>query len=71
MLNDLLSQDQVSAQFRVHVRHSFPNLKAAAKHYQCSIAFVSAVQTGRRHPSPAMLKDLGLRKVSGYVSDNA
>ena len=64
---ELLSAEDVADRFFWHVRRSYRNQREAARHYGVSVAFVSAVTTGKRAPNKQMLADMGLAKVTGYV----
>lgn len=65
---NLLSEKDVSETFFWYVRRNFRNQAEAAKKYQCSISFISAVVNGKKQPTAKMLVDIGLKKVTGYVA---
>lgn len=62
-----LTSAEVKEKVFWYFRRNFKNQSEAATKYQCSIAFISAVATGRKPPTERMMADIGIRKVSGYV----
>lgn len=66
-MNDLLSLDDVAERFFWHIRTKYRNQAEAAEHYGVSVAFISAATRGTKKPNDAMLTDIGLKKISGYI----
>ena len=62
----LLFASDVREKFFWYVRSNYRTHKEAASHYKVSPAFISAVARGNRGPNEAMLKDMGLKEISGY-----
>lgn len=63
----MLSREDVAEEFFWYIRKTYRNLEEAAQKYKVSVAFVSAVQTGKKPPNKEMLADLGLEKITGYI----
>lgn len=64
-----MSKPEICDKFFWHVRSKFRRQADAAKHYGCSVAFVSAVSTGKKMPNQKMLADLGFTKLKVYIGD--
>lgn len=45
---------------RRHFKNDFTSIKDAADHYECSVAFISSIQTGMKPPTKKMQQAMGL-----------
>jgi hypothetical protein len=62
-----VSKIDITIELRVHIARHYKTQKAAAAAWGVSTAFVSAVLTGRKRPTDAMLAEAGFSRVVEYV----
>lgn len=63
----MLTKEQVSDKIFWYFRTNYKSLKDAAEELGCSVAYLSAMQTGVRNPSKEMLDRLGIEKKTVYI----
>lgn len=54
-------------ELRAHVARKYVKQNRAAEAWGVSCAFVSAVLTGRKEPTAAILADAGIKRIVTYV----
>ncbi len=54
------------AELRAHVARKYVKQRYAAEAWNLSSAFVSAVLTGRKQPTPQILEDAGIERTVTY-----
>ena len=62
-----MTADEVRRELRVAIAYEGIHMKTWAARHGFSIAFVSAVLTGRKGPSERLCEAMGIRKLTTYV----
>ncbi len=63
----IIDKKMICDMFYTHVKNKYKTQCEAAKHFGLSNGAISQVCSGRSLPNKAMLADMGLEHVSGYV----
>lgn len=67
MIEKIITKEDVAERFFWYVRSNFRNLDEAAKKYGVSKQYISFVTRGKRNLSEAMMDDIGVVRVDGWV----
>ena len=58
----VFSETEVARLFSLHIKHNHDTITNAAKHYQCTKQYLSAIINCRKPLSPLMLEDIGVER---------